>query len=129
MVAYQEGVVMCFITIYKEGAEAGVKRKEDKFRKALCDGKARATLGEHLAGCAHPHSGGGPQQLTPRGNKETFLPTAFSGVVRKGSSSTGPQRMVLADACTHRNPRVLVQDDLEQMRRENGWCFKPFFWF
>lgn len=28
-----------------------------------------------------------------------------------------------------RNPRVLVQDDLEQMRRENGWCFKPFFWF
>lgn len=30
---------------------------------------------------------------------------------------------------THRNPRVLVQDDLEQMRGENGWRFKPLFWF
>lgn len=128
MVAYQEVVVMCFITIYKEGAEAGVKRKEDKFRKALCDGKAGATLGEHLAGCPSPQWRGTPAVNT-EGNKETFLPTAFSDVVRKGSSSTGPQRMVLAVACTHRNPRVLVQDDLEQMRRENGWCFKPFFWF
>lgn len=30
---------------------------------------------------------------------------------------------------THRNPRVLVQDDLQQMRGENGWRFKPLFWF
>lgn len=31
--------------------------------------------------------------------------------------------------CTHRNPRVLVQDDLEQMWGQNGWRFEPFFWF
>lgn len=30
---------------------------------------------------------------------------------------------------THRNPCVLVQDDLEKMWREDGWCFKPFLWF
>ena len=29
---------------------------------------------------------------------------------------------------THGNPRVLVQDDLEKMRREDGWCFKPLLW-
>jgi hypothetical protein len=36
---------------------------------------------------------------------------------------------IWVEACTHRDPRVLVQDDLEQMWRENGWCFKTLFWF
>lgn len=30
---------------------------------------------------------------------------------------------------THRNPCVLVQDDLKQMWGEDGWRFETFFWF
>lgn len=60
---------MYFIMIYKEWGEAGVKHKTDKFRKALCDGKAAPTLGEHLA-LARSHSGGGPWPLTPMGNQK-----------------------------------------------------------
>lgn len=30
--------------------------------------------------------------------------------------------------CTHRDARVLVQDDLEQVWGEDGRCFKPLLW-
>lgn len=69
------------------------------------------------------------RQLTLRGDPELFQQLLCTRWTERGrlnmTAEDGPGRRL----CTHRDARVLVQDDLEQMWGENGRCFKPFLRF